>query len=520
MERWAKYVKELYKDEERGEADMSDLVNAVGTAGSEEIEAVIKELPKGKACGNDNISAELLQGMGDKGIEIMTSLINKIYNSGYIPEDFRKSIFVPIPKVSRAQECSDFRTIALISHASKVLLHLIKRRITPIIERQLGESQMGFRKGKGTKDAIFQLRTICDRITQMNIEKNIQGKKTTKRKKLYLCFVDYQKAFDRVRHDKLTEVMERAGIPELERRLIINLYWRQHAAVRWDDEVSRDVKVERGVRQGCVISPLLFNLYSEFMIKDAMENEEGIKFNGINITDIRYADDAVLVADKRKKMQNMLDRLNETCKVYGMEINVKKTKLMIMNKSEKQKGMLRCITLDNVPLEQVTRFKYLGSWITEDARSDEDIRARVGMAKAAFWQNKELMRRNIRFSTKMRILNCYVFSVLNYGCESWTWNMAMLKKVNAFEMWCYRRMLKISWKDKIKNEEILKRLKTDYHFVTDMWKRKMKYAGHVLRGSSGLSHLQILEGYVEGKMKVGAPRKTWMKDIIEYTGLR
>ena len=129
-----------------------------------------------------------------------------------------------------------------------------------------------------------------------------------------------------MRHDKLAEVMEKAGIPDLERRLIINLYWRQHAAVRWDGEVSREVGVERSVRQGCVISPILFNLYSEYMIKEAMENVEGIKLNGINITDLRYADDAVLEADKRKKMQKMTNRLNKTCKAYGMEINVKRLK--------------------------------------------------------------------------------------------------------------------------------------------------------------------------------------------------
>ena len=160
---------------------------------------------------------------------------------------------------------------------------------------------MGFRKGKGTRDAIFQLRLIGERIIDLNAEKVIKRKKTTKGKKLYLCFVDYQKAFDRVKHDKLAEVMEKAGIPELERRLIINLYWRQHAALRWDGEVGREVVVERGVRQGCVISPLLFNLYSEFMIKEALENEEGIKFNGVNVTDLRYADDAVLVAYKRRR---------------------------------------------------------------------------------------------------------------------------------------------------------------------------------------------------------------------------
>src|SRR6267154_1840924 len=343
MERWAEYAEEVYKDENRGKADVSDVVNEVYAITSDKIETVIKDSPKGKTCGDDNISAELLQGMGEKGLEVMTSLINKIYKSGYIPEDFRKSIFVPFSKICRTQECNDFRTIALISHASKMLLHLIKRRITSIIERQLGDSQMGFRKGKGTRDAIFHLRMISERVTQMNREKELQGKKTTKKKKLYLCFVDYQKAFDRVKHDKLVEVMEKAGIPDLEMRLIINLYWRQQAVVRWDGEISREVVIERGVRQGCVISALLFNLYSEFMIKEAMEGVEGVALGGVSITDLNYADDAVVVADGRKKMWKMIDRLSETCKTYGMEINVKNTKVMIMNKMEKPKGMQRSI---------------------------------------------------------------------------------------------------------------------------------------------------------------------------------
>src|SRR2546425_11355542 len=108
-------------------------------------------------------------------------------------------------------------------------------------------------------------------------------------------------------------------------------------------------------------------------------------------------------------MQKMIDRLQKTCKTFGMEINVKKTNVMIINGTANPKGMQKCITLNKVPLEQVTRFKYLGSWITEDARSDEDTSANVGMAKAAFWQNKELLRSNIKLSTKMKILNCYVF---------------------------------------------------------------------------------------------------------------
>src|SRR6266516_1662439 len=135
------------------------------------------------------------------------------------------------------------------------------------------------------------------------------------------------------------------------------------------------------------------------------------------------------------------------------------------------------------------------------------------MAKAAFWQNKELMRSNIRFSTKLKILNCYVFSILNYGCVTWTWNKKMLMKIDAFEDWSYRRILKLSWKDKVRNVTVLKRVQTELHFLNDMIKRKLKYAGHVLRGSSGSSHLQILEGRLEGIRKVKGPRRKWLKDL-------
>ena len=123
-ERWAEYVEDLYKDDNREEYDLNNNVNEFYSTSSE---AVIKKLPKGKACSNDNISAELLQEMRENGIAIMTSLINKIYQSCYILEDFRRSIFVSVPKINSALERNDFRTIAPKSHASKVLLHLIKK---------------------------------------------------------------------------------------------------------------------------------------------------------------------------------------------------------------------------------------------------------------------------------------------------------------------------------------------------------------------------------------------------------
>jgi hypothetical protein len=98
--------------------------------------------------------------------------------------------------------------------------------------------------------------------------------------------------------------------------------------------------------------------------------------------------------------------------------------------------------------------------------------------------------------------------------------MAMPKQTNACEKCCYRRILQISWMDRVKDVEVFERMQTNLHFMEDMMKRKFKYAGHVLRGSSGLPHLQILEGQVEGKRKVDGPRRTWMKDMGGWTRIK
>ena len=137
------------------------------------------------------------------------------------------------------------------------------------------------------------------------------------------------------------------------------------------------------------------------------------------------------------------------------------------------------------------------------------------MANASFWKNKDLPRRKFSTQTKLKIIN-YIFSVLNYGADCWTWNMEMKKRVDAFEKWCYRRMLQISWKKKVSNIEILKRVDTKLHFGIDMWKRKLSFAGHVLRGSGGDSHLLVLEGKINGKRGKGRPRLTWMNNILRW----
>ena len=109
------------------------------------------------------------------------------------------------------------------------------------------------------------------------------------------------------------------------------------------------------------------------------------------------------------------------------------------------------------------------------------------MAKDAFWKHRELLQGKIK-----RILQCYVFPVMKYGCESWTLNKELIRQINAFEMWCYRRILKIKWTELISNNVVLKRMKVDNPLLfSNIIKQKLNYAGHVLRGSSDQSALQI-----------------------------
>ena len=128
---------------------------------------------------------------------------------------------------------------------------------------------------------------------------------------------------------------------------------------------------------------------------------------------------------------------------------------MVTNKPKDTKCK---IMINGSDLEQVTQYKYLGSWITEDEKCDADVKTRLAMAKDAFWKHKQLMRGNINLRVKKRILQCYVFPVLKYSYESWTLNKDLLRHINAFEQWCCRRLLKIKWTDKISNEEVLLRI--------------------------------------------------------------
>ena len=207
-----------------------------------------------------------------------------------------------------------------MSHVVKVILKIVLGRNEDKIEGEIRDSQSGFRAGMGTREGIFNLRTILDRYLEVKQD-------------IFICYIDYEKAFDRVYHEKLIRALKKLPIDITDLKLIENLYWNLTASIGLEQGESNDFEIKLGVRQGCVLSPKLFNLCAEEIFQRADELP-GINIGGTNITNLRYADDTALLAESEEALQAMVNVVREESLVRGLKMNVKKTKSVVVSRTK------------------------------------------------------------------------------------------------------------------------------------------------------------------------------------------
>ena len=172
-----------------------------------------------KANGGDGIPVELFQIRKDDAVKVLHSICQQIWKTQQWPQDQKRLVFIPVPKKGNARECSNYCTIALISHASKVLLKILQARLQQYMNRELPDVQAGFRKGRGTRDQIANIQQMTEKAREF--QKNV-----------YFCLIDYAKAFDCVDHNKLWKILQEMGIPHHLTCLLRNPYAGQEATVR------------------------------------------------------------------------------------------------------------------------------------------------------------------------------------------------------------------------------------------------------------------------------------------------
>jgi hypothetical protein len=245
-----------------------------------------------------------------------------------------------------------------------------------------------------------------------------------------------------------------------------------------------------------VLSPILFNVYAEYIIKRSLQNrEEEININGTIINNIRYADDTVILAEIVEQLQTLMKTLNKQSEEMGLTINKRKTKAMVFSK-----------TVNPVQLNIIVgndSYIYIGREINSALDHSKEIRRRREISRSVFMGMRKILC-NVKISKQIRLrtLRCCIWSIL-YGCETWTLKKKDVKLLQSFEMCLYRRMQRISWTQRIRNEEVLNRMETLPELINIIKTRKTTYLGHLMRHEE-YSMLQImLQGKVEGKRNVG-----------------
>ena len=216
-----------------------------------------------------------------------------------------------------AKECSNYRILARVSHTSKVMLKILQSRLQQYVNSELPDVQAGFRKVRGTKHQIANICWILKKAREF------QGY-------VYFCFIDYVNAFDCVAHNKLWKIQKEMGIPHHLTCLLRNLYAGQEATVRTGHGTTDWFQKGKGVGQGCILSPCLFNLYAEYIVRnDGLEEAQaGIKIAWRNINDLRYADDTTFMVENEEELKSLLMEVKQESGKVGLNLNIQKTTIM------------------------------------------------------------------------------------------------------------------------------------------------------------------------------------------------
>lgn len=268
------------------------------------------------------------------------------------------------------------------------------------------EDQFGFKRNRGTREEILALRII--------IQKRIRKNKQT-----FIAFLEIKKAFDNVNWKLMFNMMTRVGIKHAARKLLYKLYKDELKVIKIQDNVE-EAKINKGVRQGCTPSPIIFNAYIQEAIEKIKEDTNlGIIVNGHKISMLRFADDIALIAETEEDLQQLIKTMDEIfIKDLRMKINVQKTKVLVCVCGKENVTRIQIKLRGNQTVKQVDEFAYLGSIISNDGRNNSEIIKRICQAKIAFNSKKTLLAsRNISLKTRKNLLKTYyVWSITLYGC--------------------------------------------------------------------------------------------------------
>jgi len=409
-------------------------------------------------------------------------------------------MIVTLPKKGSLSNCNNWRGITLLSVPGKVLSVLLLNRLKDSVDLKLREHQAGFRSNRSCFEQIFTLRSIIEQCIEFQ-------------QPMFLNFVDFRKAFDSIHRESMWKIAAIYGIPQKYIKTIQNIYLNSSSCVRTENGNSEYFNIVTGARQGCILSPFLFLLVIYFiMTKTIDDTRHGIQWNNQqHLTDLDFADDIVLIAKTFSELDDLTRRLSTEGSKVGLKISDEKTKSMhVMSRDN------NTLSIQNHQIEDVDEFTYLGSVITTGGGADQDIKQRLGKAMGVFrklqriWSMTSISRR-----IKLQLYNTIVLPTALYASETWKSTAAISKKLDVFHQKCLRRILKITYHDRITNEEVL-RIAQSRRLQDIVAERRFKFAGHILRMPVERPAKVAMKWQPPfGKRKRGRPKISWKRTFIK-----
>ena len=325
-------------------------------------------LKPGKAPGLDNVLNEMISSSLKYYTGVFLFIFNHILRGGGDIPDWALSLLVPIYKKGDTDDPSNYRGISLISCITKLFLNILYKRLLKycIDNKVLAVNQLGFLPGNRTSDAHIILYNLIDKYCH-------KGKAN-----LYVCFVDFSKAFDCLPREILFRKLIGYGITGKFLNIILNLYKNDKTCIKINDKMSYKIQTHKGVRQGCVLSPLLFNIFMADLPNILNLENSVLIGGGVKLNTLLWADDIIIFSDSVEGLNDKLKSLNTFCTNNRLKVNMEKTKCMTFNRTGRL--IRRNFFLNGIKLENVRSYKYLGLMFTpsgEIKSALDDLRSRA-----------------------------------------------------------------------------------------------------------------------------------------------
>uniref|UniRef100_A0A1Y1M3Z3 Reverse transcriptase domain-containing protein n=1 Tax=Photinus pyralis TaxID=7054 RepID=A0A1Y1M3Z3_PHOPY len=468
----------------------------------EEVMEAVKRLKRGKAVGHDGVSTEMVKNLGREGMEVVTALYNKVWLEEQIPKDWEIGILMPIYKKGDKRDCTNYRGITMTCILAKVYERILGKRLEEKTETQLEESQCGFRKGRGVQDHIFMLKQLIEKYT---------------RETIFVAFIDLEKAFDSIPRRLVWSSLKRRGIGNKLGKCIRSMYTNTRNYVRTGNYQSEEFTTKEGLRQGGVLSPALFNVVMDDIIKEVKGKTRKLNVGYRNLVTVElaesaFADDLMIFAKNERDLQNNLDIWSKALKDRNLRINVKKTKVMAIGND----NINMTILIYGKSIEQVDTFKYLGVKIQKNGKIDAELSDRLTAATNLYYSlNRSFIRNKlISRKTKIRVYKTIFKPTIVYGCESWVVTNQASSKIQAIEMKYLRGVMGITRLDRCKNDIVRRELEVE-PIIESIKRQQLKWFGHLMRMGEGRKTKNVWQARPWQKRKRGRPRKTWDNEILE-----